>query len=292
MFKFNRTFKLTVQDTEGELITLEQPLTLDFTVRRGLQTSVNEGNFKLYNLDATTRNVLFKDSYNISEYRKIILKAGYGENDPIIFQGNLVSAKSYRQGGSTNFITELSAFDGGWDFANGIVQQTYAVNTTFQQVINDLVSSFSYIKVGAVSSFPGVYPKPYAVSGKKVYVLQTVSGNRFFVDLELAYVLKDGDAIEGDVLLISSESGLLGTPKRQDTSVVVDVLFEPRIKVGQLVEVRSPSVSIYDGIYQVQGFEHFGTISGAVGGVCKTTMYLYVGSQVFQTLLGKGAFNA
>jgi len=98
------------------------------------------------------------------------------------------------------------------------------------------------------------------------------------------------------VTQINSDTGLLGTPRVQNTYVYVDVLFEPNIVVGQqitLVSTESTSSkhsisggpnssstqantnlfnSNINGQYRVTSVSHKGIISEAINGQCVTTV--------------------
>jgi hypothetical protein len=65
-----------------------------------------------------------------------------------------------------------------------------------------------------------------------------------------------------------------------------EMLFEPRLTIGQTVQLKSDTNRIFNGIYKVMGFEHSGTISDAVAGPCKTSVSLWLGTQVLETVKG------
>ena len=89
-------------------------------------------------------------------------------------------------------------------------------------------------------------------------------------------MLFENDVFNGDLQIINSSTGLLGTPRKQDRLIIVEILFEPRLQVGQQVQIQSNSLAQYpntnNGIFKVVGIEHRGIISGAVGGECKTVV--------------------
>ena len=58
------------------------------------------------------------------------------------------------------------------------------------------------------------------------------------------------------------------------------MIFEPRITVGQLVEIESSTASIFDGQFKVIGIHHAGIISGAVAGEARTTLNLFIGALI------------
>ena len=49
-------------------------------------------------------------------------------------------------------------------------------------------------------------------------------------------------------------------------------------------EINSKINPIYNGQFKVDGIKHSGTISGAVGGECKTSLDLFLGTEILQNL--------
>ena len=121
MLKFGRNYSLTVQVNVVDHVVIEPPFTLEFDVDLSYYSSQSNFNLKIINLADFTRNKLRKDQisfqFSDTDFREVVLSAGYGEDLFLILRGNVVSGQSYRQG--TEFITELSGFDSGFAFANG-----------------------------------------------------------------------------------------------------------------------------------------------------------------------------
>ena len=117
MVKFNRQYDLNIQKVDEEhSLTIQNPFTLEFDVMRICLASANFASFSIYNLSLANRNFIRKDRQDFGLYRSILLHAGYGDNKPTIFQGNISHAWSIREG--TNFITTMECFDGGFAFEN------------------------------------------------------------------------------------------------------------------------------------------------------------------------------
>jgi hypothetical protein len=145
------------------------------------------------------------------------------------------------------------------------------------------------VKTGVIGETPGNYKTPTPLNGNSFFLLTKDYKDEIFIDLEKVNKLGVNEYIKGAgglVPLITSETGLLGTPLRQGTDVVVDMLFEPRINVGQLVEIDSEFNKLFNGQYKVNGVKHSGIISGAVNGDCKTTLQLYAGDKLLGELKG------
>ena len=293
LLKFQRNYELEVVGNDGNLYIFPYPLTLEFQVKRNVLASANTGNFKVYNLGQQHRNVIYKNQFDINvSFRSLILKAGYGVGQaitlPIIFQGNVMQAQSYRLEKSVNFVTEIDGYDYGWVMTNAKSNRNYPAGTVTQsKIIKDLIGDLQVtvpkdptnkgaaLSVGAVSpQFDVKYNQNVAIVGNTWDALQKITNNQAYIDNGNVYCLFENDVFNGDLTIIDSQTGLLGTPKKQQNFLIVEMLFEPRLQVGQQVQIVSSSLAQYpnsnNGIFKVVGIEHRGTISGAVGGECKT----------------------
>lgn len=287
MSKFQRQFQLTVETKDGALEILGNPFTLHFNVVRHDLSSANTANFKILNLGLQDRERIFKNTFTDPEaYLRVQLRAGYEGMMPIIFRGNILDARSYRLPGSVDFITEIDAYDGGWDLAHGDSNFTMDPGTLRIDAIKWMAKDLKHCKLGAIGNFPGKYSRQRVFCGPTRQLIHDETGGNFYIDNEHIYCIKNDEAIEGDVLLISSETGLLGSPTRSELFVIADILFEPRIKVGQIVELASKDYPSLNQAYKVIGVQHSGTISDAVGGRCQTQIRMLYGQQSFKIVKG------
>lgn len=275
--KLGRTYKLFVESADGtEIITIEPPLTLEFNIFRNTLSSTGESTFKIYNLGKTVRGKIYKDRFDYTSYRSIELKAGYGDTMPTIFRGNVTQAWSVREG--TNFITNIDALDGGFDFINGEADLVFDKNLSVEGAIGALISKFPNLKKGAVGNFPGILSRGVSISGSIAGKLKDYTNGNLFVDLERVYCLNNDEAIQGSFLVMDSSTGLLGTPYREDTILSFDMVFEPRLILGQKIELDSISAeNNFNGEYKVTSIKHTGMISDAVCGSVITSVGMLYG---------------
>lgn len=284
MVKFGRNYRLIIQtnDSNEEAIIIEPPITLQFTINRSTMGTLNSMRLQIMNLSEKTRNKIFQDRFNPKVYKKIILQAGYN-NLSNIFIGNIYNARSFRA--NTEIVTFIYATDGGFDTANTLSNGTIQKQTSYKDFLVALVNSFPNLKQGKLTEIEGEFRRPAIVNGNSFELIRKYSNNKAYIDLETINILNDSDVIEGDVPLLNSETGLLGTPDRADAYLSVETIFEPRIIMGQVIEIQSDVQKKYDGQYKVIGVTHSGIISDAVGGQCSSKFNLLVGTQLF------GGFN-
>lgn len=280
--KFGRQYKLIIQ-SELEDIIIEPPLTIEFDIVRNVMAQANTMSLKIYNLQKSTRNKIFQDLFKIREKRKIVLQAGYEELSTI-FVGEIRQAYSDRKG--PNIITEIEAFDGGFDILNSYTNTSIKAGSNSKELINFLMGQFENLRRGEIGDFGTSYQRGVVLNGNTFELLRRETGDKIFVDLGKVYALNENEVITGQVPLINSDTGLLGVPLRRDSYLTVPMLFEPKILVGQVVEIFSKVQNQFNGQYKVIGIRHSATISEAICGEAKTILELLIGTKT----IGKG-FN-
>lgn len=277
----------------SQAIVVTMPLTVQFTVVRNASASANSLDIAIYNLSKSTRDKIFQDRFINRTYKRIVLEAGYGDNLSTIFIGSIFEASSARQG--SNVITMIHAQDGGFDMNNTKTFRTEAKGSTFSDLIRNLMGDFPNLNQGTLSEIDGTTKRAVVMDGNTFDLIRKYAAfnQNVFVDLENINILNHNDAIEGVVPLISGETILLETPRRQDSLIEVVTRFEPRIIAGQVIELKSTITPQYDGQYKVIGIEHTAIISEAVNGQCQSKFQLLLADQLFGKLnvLPQGGAN-
>ncbi len=172
-----------------------------------------------------------------------------------------------------DFITQIECFDGGFAFNNGVTNKEFSAGTTKKELITDLASSLPNVDLGAIGDYEGVLSRGNSYNGNTTQILNEESGGGFFIDDGRANVLKDNEFIDlgVDPVIISSASGLLGTPTLQETIAVVEMLFEPALYTGHRAILNSLTGDNFNGNYKITAVKHRGIISEAVAGTVITT---------------------
>lgn len=286
MLKYDRNYILSIQTQKGDTLTIKPPFTIEFDITRNTLTSANVCSIRVFNLSQNNRSQIRKDISNYGELRFIELKAGYDLNLPVIFTGNVSQAWSVREG--TNFITQIESFDGGFAFANGQTNIPIPAGTKQASIVRNLASTLPGVTVGTIGNIPGTLSRGNTHSGNTLSILQTLTGGGIFIDNGKVNVLGNSECLEGEIKIINSQSGLLGTPVREQTILTFDILFEPRVAVGQIIQLDSleggPNAANFNGFYKVISVKHRGTISKAVSGDAVTTLGMFYGTESLTTV--------
>lgn len=280
--KKQRQYRLTVQTVDEKGMPLEgkivitNPLTIHFAVNRTIFADVNAMDIDIYNLAPNTYKELFFDYFN-PQTRTVILEAGYeGMELSVIFIGSVWSCYTSRQG--SDIITHMHAIVGlkPLQAQTDVTLQGISRNQIIQHAANEMG-----LNVNIYSGKDIEFSRAVSASGNAFAVIQKYSNNSAFIDNNEIFVLDTYDAIQGEVPLINDESGLLGVPEHEDALLRVKIIFEPRLIIGQLIEIQSRIMPMFNGQYKIYGIKHEGTISDAVAGEATTTLEMLVGSQLY-----------
>ncbi len=262
------------------------PFTVEFDISAKNLDGANSARFRIYNLNPATRNLLLKNNIDFNTYIPISFYAGYGDDDnnwPLIFFGNVSQGWSFREG--TNFITQLECYDGGYAFSSARISVNGSAGERRQSILNKVIKQLEPfgVKPGAISfaKVAGAIPRGNSFSGNMQKVLNDLLGaNSFFIYNNKINILAQNEYIPNQTLsVISSDTGLLGTPLRESTYLTFDIMFEPRLVLGQLVTIRSSTAPAnFNQSFVVTGIHHKGTISGSTCGEAITTVEVQFGN--------------
>jgi hypothetical protein len=292
MNKFQRIYELDIETNDGKVINIRPPLTIEFEIVRNNLASANTGEFTIYNLNSDSRKRLFKDKFDLESWEKranigfraIQFSAGYlnpggTKMMPRIFNGDIRAAYSARE--RTEYHTRLECFDGGLDMAASKIAAPMKAGVTKNQLIQTLVNAYPRVEKKVISSLVGqvsTTKRGLVLFGTVAEILKELTNNKFYIDNKQAFILKDDEVIPGDYNIITADSGLIGTPRRADKFVELDLIFEPRIHVGQQIQLTAQTETVFNGVFKVTGVTHRGVISDAVSGECMTTISLLAGN--------------
>ncbi len=279
--KFGRTYRLTIDMNDGgDAIVVQLPFTLQFTVNRVVNSSLNTCEMDIYNLGPEVRERIFQEPYAVRQ-GTLTLEAGY-DTMSTIYTGTIFSAASRRE--NTDIITSIECLSGSFDVNTSTVYTTLNKGATLGDIYRFLIGQFKELTIGAVGEFEDKLLSPVTLNGNSWDLLKRYSNDSVFIDNGRVFVLKRNEVVPGEVQVISSETGLLGTPTRSGGYLKVHSLFEPGVKLGQEINLNSTIMPIYNGTYSIYGIQHSGIISEAVGGDCRTVLDLFTGNIAFKTV--------
>lgn len=282
---YNRIYRLVITpvnldgSVKGKSIVVTSPITTRFNIQRMPFAGACQATFDVYNLNQDTREKLFLDYYDFENIREIRMEAGYenGKFD-LIYRGRIMLSKPQKS--RTDVFMHIESIS-GLSALDSMLHVTVKEGETLQSVSGRIINYIPGVQQGEISLPDYTFQRPVALIGNGLAVLKKYTKDNVFIDLDQIVVIDKDEVIQGDVRIISDETGLLGVPERQRTSITVNCVFEPRIKVGQGLEIKSRIAPQFDGQYKVWGVSHSGVIGGTQGGECITTIQLWTGLNLF-----------
>lgn len=288
---YNRKYKVVVTPLKkaglsviqsGPAITIQDPITMRFNVSREFWAGNCTATIDLYNLDPETRNKMFLDYFsteNVGGLRRVELYAGYQQDKyGLIYRGFVKTCLNRKE--RTDNITTIEALSGLYVLDSFVSLSTGKIETE-ESISKTISSQMTGISNGVQEFANRQTTRPTALLGNEIALLKTYTNGNAIIDNNELIILPESKSTKGLVRVIDDETGLLGIPQRMDRSVKVRCMLEPRIEIGQGIEISSRIEPTFNGQYKVWGIEHSGTMGIASAGECVTTITLWTGYQLF-----------
>lgn len=257
-------------------------LRIKFSVKRSDQMTPNMADIRVYNLEENTA-LAIKTFERIGQ---VTLQAGYESNFGVIFQGNIKQVILGRESATDTFI-DIIAGDGDRAYNFAIVNKTLAAGATQLDQIQTCSHSMAQKGVGEgdIGTFPGEQlPRGKVMWGNCREYLRDVantSEKTWSIQDEKITFIPLKSYLPGERVILTSKTGMIGTPQQTNEGVNVKCLLNPRLKIGGQVELNNRSVADFkinlavpnspanipapftaDGVYYLLVVEHQGDTRG------------------------------
>lgn len=297
MAKFQLKYILKLDSSEESTngfvtVTIQPPFSIDFDATRNPMSGISNCSVKIYNLSADTRNRLYKVQYDTGIRRMCELRAGYEDSSSamsLIFKGYISRCYSVRQG--TDYITSVEMYDGAFAIMNSDSSHEIPAGTLKKDMIDIIAKDLEGINKRIIGKADGTISRPMPVSGKTMEILKGLAKDytppkRAYVELGDFYFMDDEETVLGNVGVLNSDSGLIGTPIKEGTIVSCEMIFEPRLVIAQKIELQSTTEALFNGVYKIISLHHRGNISKGVASKVTTTIGLWTGSKEEKVING------
>lgn len=255
-------------------------LRIKFDVKRSDTMTPNTADIRVYNLEEQTA-LRIRD-----EFKNVILQAGYTGNAGVIFAGNIKQVILGRESATDTFI-DIIAGDGDRAYNFAVVNQTIGAGATASDQVNASINSMKPKGVGA--GHLGDFPPNQLPRGKVMFgnarnylrnVAQSTGKSWSIQDEKTTFVAKKA-YLPGERVVLTSKTGMIGTPNQTNEGVNVKCLLNPMIKIGGRIQIDNKSIERFkinlsvpnsaanipapltaDGVYYVLVAEHRGDTRG------------------------------
>ena len=275
-----RKCTLLVSDKNGDGLDLSQ-LRIKFLVKRSDTQTPNMAEIRVYNLADETAQRIQK------EFSKVVLQGGYEQNFGVIFQGNVKQVLRGRENGTDTFI-DIIAGDGDLSYNFAIVNATLAAGTGQAEQVNAAIGAMTKTG-GTTAGNVGEMPANQLPRGKVMYGMARDYLRQTAETTNKTWSIQDGKVqfvpttsyLPGEAVVLTSKTGMVGTPTQTNEGILVNCLLNPKLKVGGRVQLNNDSVArlkidlsqpnspanipaplTNDGVYYILVIEHQGDNRG------------------------------
>lgn len=232
-------------------------LRIKFQVKRASSMSPNMADIRIFNMNPETASRIGVGTH-AGKFNKILLEAGYDGNYGVIFQGNVMQVLQGRESATDTFV-DLVAADGDRAYNFAVVNQTLMSGSTQADQVSTAVAAMT--PKGVTSGHMGDFPPEKLPRAKVMYgpakkylrtVAKTTNKSWSVQDGKVTYV-GNRTYLPGEVIKLTSATGMIGTPQQTTEGVNVKCLINPFIKVGGRVQIDNKSIQHFKINFAVPG---------------------------------------
>lgn len=278
-FQYIRRCNLLVGKQSGEGLDLSN-LRIVFSIKKSDAQTPNTAEIRVYNLAPSTAKQI-RD-----EFKTVVLQAGYESNYGVIFHGNIKQVRFGKENGTDSYI-DIAAGDGDDAYNYAVVNSTLAAGAKQSDQINAAAGAMATKGVGkgyiADSGGNGL-PRGKVMYGMaRDYLRQSAQagGTTWSVQDGKLQVVPLTSVLPNQAVLLTSKTGLVGTPEQTNDGIKARCLLNPMLKIGVRVKINEEDVAqaklpdttkdsaankpadiSKDGIYRLLVVEHNGDSRG------------------------------
>lgn len=269
--QYLRKCRLIVRPKSGDAMDLSG-LRIRFSVERALTDEAGTGRVSIYNPALSTIRRIQKGD-------KLILEAGYETGHfGLIFSGDVLYAVR-RLEDSVTTVLEIVCRDGDQYLTEAFTARTIGGGATASDVVAAALKGAA-IETGFVTEGLSNLraPRGKTLFGRSADYLKSAGRSadaQFYIENGAVNIVKSKDYADNEAVVLTGETGLIGTPEQQEDAVSGTCLINPRIKLKTKLHIspslikalepdealNAPALSI-SGIYSVVRLKYEGDTRG------------------------------
>lgn len=252
-----RDYQLTV-GIGDQAVTIVPPVAIAFSATKSTDVTLNKLMVKIWNLKPSNRRALMKDEDDTG-YLPLELSVGYQGQLQLLFRGSVHKGEHSREG--ADFVNTIECLDGGTDALNSF---TSVVVRGKDQAIRAALGDMTHTTEGAITEHAElVRPKVLVGNSARLITNMLDDDEKFFIDDEQAFVLRDDEVRNGMAPLVTARTGLINTPQSSKGEVTFQTVMNPSLKVAGLCKLESVTAPDLNGVYRIDQISYSGDYTGS-----------------------------
>jgi len=224
-------------------------LRMGFSVAKGTGRTPNKATIEVYNLSRDS-SAAFNEPGAVVRFL-----AGYGV-PPAIFIGDV--DRSVRNPSGVDIVTKIEASDGGRKFRDSRISKTFASELTVANAIEELAAAAG-IPIGNLGAIPDVrIGQGTTLDGPvrdELDRMAAIIGAEWSLHDGELQILTPAQTTPQEAVLLTPDTGLVGSPVPTKTGIQVTALLQPKIVPGRRFRLESLR---YTGVYKADQVEMSG----------------------------------
>lgn len=232
----------------------ETALHVCFSIEKSNAESPNDAKVQVWNLSDSNLKILdTKDCI-------VELKAGYGDNLALILVGNITSVITTRE--NADRMTEMTVVDGRAELRDATISVSLNGKVSAKDVYKRIANAMGMSIVFAKDLSFKTMPNGFSYVGKAKNALQKIAklcGHKWTIQNQVLQITWPGRAVSTRGYLLSSDTGLIGTPKRvtigsgdeTQTGWEVEYFLNGAIGVNDVVQLQSSTANGYYLVHKI-----------------------------------------
>ncbi|TWH46326.1 hypothetical protein [Sporomusa sp. KB1] len=290
-YLYGRKFRVYVADKADNAWDVSN-LRCTFSIEKKARAVSNYAEINIYNLTNDTETEIIKEGV------RIIVEAGYdgiidtetGQQTEVkqygkIFDGDIIQFVRSRED-NVDYVLSLICLDGDAFLNNGILKTTLNAGVTQRQIVEHIAqrsivpNKTKPTEIGRISPELSTQrlPRGKVFFGMPKNYLGDIARDNaasFWVDEGKIYIAKATDIAPDEALVLTPQTGLIGSPQQVQDGVSFRCLLNPAIKLQTMIKLDNvlirqakyqigliPSKLDEDGQYQVYKLNHIGDTRG------------------------------
>lgn len=240
---FKRDYVLYIRkakdNTTDEVIEIRD-LRIDIDVHKTTELEPNTAKIKIYNLARSTRDKLKKKGGYMH------LEAGYAGEMKMVFQGNIREIDHTRE--KTEWVTTFHSSDGLIPLQSSKCVQSFPPKTTVKDALKSMAQQMTLetaltADLADLEDIEGELPDGFASAGSTAAAMTKLlegADRVWSIQDGKLQIRKRGEPAKGTILLISPDSGLIGSPTHVAAEQSQNTSQEQKLKVPPPTSVKLP----------------------------------------------------
>lgn len=264
-----------IDKSENNAYQIKDSLQIEFQVTKDNSEKPNKAYVTVYNLSDSIVNYL---KSNLDQSLAGLLEAGYDGVNYQLFCGSIEYLEDVWDDKCITRKTKFIFGDATQNLTKTKSSRSYRAGTPISKVINDLSSDLK-LPIGRIVNVSGSLPSSESFSGNAAQNLKNICSRynlNFHIQDGAIYIDSQGKRFEEQVLLISEDTGMIGSPTpkqpymskvakaaqdatKEDVGLQVKTMMYGPIIPSSTVYLKSRE---YEGFYKVVKLEHNGSYEG------------------------------